>query len=110
MQKYLLITIILLSNIAFSQTYSTKSRKAIKLYERAKNLYRMGNINEALTNLDKATNTDKKFVEAYWLKADIYHNLDKPTTELENYKKAIEAGPNFSSRLYYELAEAYMRN
>ncbi len=111
MKKFLFLLIILSSVQIFAQySYSTKSRKAIKLYERAKGFYRMLNYDEALTNLDKAIKTDENFVEAYWLTADIYHNLDQRDKELEYYKKAVEAGPDYSSRLHYELGEAYMRN
>ena len=107
---FLIIIILLQVNVFAQQHYSTKSRKAIKLYERAKNFYRLYNYTEALNNLEKASNADKNFVEAYWLSADIYHTLKQPDKELEYYLKAVQAGPDYSSRLYYELAEAYMRN
>ena len=46
-----------------AQEYSTKSRKAISLFEQARITY-SSTEREALLN--KAIKKDKKFVEAYW--------------------------------------------
>ena len=63
-----------------AQEYSTKSRKAISLFEQARITY-SSTEREALLN--KAIKKDKKFVEAYWA-------LSQHVMRKNNYTKAIE--------------------
>ncbi|MGN0186624.1 MAG: OmpA family protein [Paludibacteraceae bacterium] len=87
-----------------AQYYSTKSRKAIELFERARITY---NAAERESLLTKAIGKDKKFVEAYWLQAQ--HALRN-----DNYDKALQIlvkidRPDFARRSETQamIAEIY---
>ncbi len=106
----ILVLLILVSSVSFTQNLSTTNKRAIKTYEQAKIYFNSFNNDNALKYLQHAIEFDKNFVEAYWMTADIYHQLNNREKELEFYIKAIEAKPNYSSLLYNELGEAYFRN
>lgn len=109
--KQIIIILILISTYSYSQkTYSTKSKRAIKMYEKARIFYNNYDTKNALFSLEKAIKYDEHFVEAYWMSGDIYNKINNTEKELEFYKKATQAIPHFSSQLYFELGEAYFRN
>ncbi|HRS68237.1 MAG TPA: OmpA family protein [Paludibacteraceae bacterium] len=77
------ILIVVLCHVSFTlqaDDYSTKSRKAIALYEKARISY---SSTERETLLNKAIKRDKKFVEAYWA-------LAQQVMRKKDYKQAIE--------------------
>lgn len=83
---------------AFSQTspLSTKSKKAAALFTEAINYYNQKDYQKAFRILDKATQEDSAFVEAYILKGDIISEQQKPREAIVQYKKGIYANPDFS--------------
>ncbi len=67
MKKILVIVIGLLLGVPlWAQHYSTKSKKAIEMFERARLSY---SATERAELIQKAIDKDKNFVEAYWLQA-----------------------------------------
>lgn len=104
------IIFIFLSLSVFSQTYSTKKKKAIEQFELARRNYDMGNLKDAETNLNKAIKIDKKFMEAYLLKAQLYFEIGNYKKEAEIYECALEINPNFSPKVYYLIAVSYFNS
>lgn len=91
---------------AFSQTspLSTRSKKAAALFTEAINYYDQKDFQRAIRVLDKATQEDSAFVEAYILKGDIISEQQKPREAIVQYKKGIYAKPDYSPILYYIVA------
>ena len=96
-------------NYTHSQEYTIKSKKAIKLYQEAKNAqYPSDKI--ALLNL--ALDKEPNFIEAYWELSKIYSLLDSTNAAIETLKIADQlqlAMPEKTkinlSKLYYKIGE-----
>ena len=101
---------ILMVNVCFSQRkYSIKSRKAIHYYEEATQFYRNRDNQQALENLNKALEINDQFIEAYLVKADVFHTLKNTEGEIEAYKKAISVDSDYFPRVHFNLGNAYLR-
>lgn len=107
MKTFLVIILSFAFLFGFSQeSYSTKSKKAIKYFEKAIIEYNNRNDAKAYEYLDAAIKVDGKFVEAYLLYANIYHDNGKIDKEIEYYEKVIEVKPELDGKVYYFLASA----
>jgi outer membrane protein OmpA-like peptidoglycan-associated protein/Tol biopolymer transport system component len=91
---------------AYSQTspLSTRSKKAAAMFTEAINYYDQKDYQKAMRILDKATQDDTSFVEAYILKGDILSEQRYPREAIRQYKKGIGANPDFSPVLYFIVA------
>ena len=94
------LTLVLFANgmpSGFSQTspLSTRSKKAAALFTEAINYYDQKEYQKATRILDKATQEDSAFVEAYILKGDIISEQQKPREAIVQYKRGIHANPDF---------------
>lgn len=103
--------------LAVSQSkpvYSTKSKKAIKLYEKSVELSRARNIDGAIAVLEQAVSVDPNFVEAHYSLAEqIYLFYSIRTNQNDkvalHYEKVVElTEPNAKyARVYYQLGKIY---
>mgnify|MGYP001188199819 CR=1 FL=1 len=124
MTRILLILIpffILLNGCATAQMrYSTKKKKAIKLYEEAIDAPRE-NINmqtgrpdyeSGIELLKKALDKDDEFVEAHQLIGDFYRRSGKSKEAVYHFKKALEIRPseNLNGLLFVDIGDLQMRN
>ena len=103
------LTLVLFANgmpSGCSQTspLSTRSKKAAALFTEAINYYDQKEYQKATRILDKATQEDSAFVEAYILKGDIISEQQKPREAIVQYKRGIHANPDFSPVLYFIVA------
>lgn len=98
---------------SFSQ-YSTKSKKAIKLYEKSVEQNKTRNIDGAIALLEQAIDVDSNFVEAHYSLAEQIHlfysireNQDAKITY--HYEKVVELTKPQSkyARVYYQLGKIY---
>ncbi|HBF87153.1 MAG TPA: hypothetical protein DDX39_00820 [Bacteroidales bacterium] len=104
---FVLLLLSFQSQTSFSQEeYSTKSKKAIKLFQSAMQKYDSRLDTEAIAELDNAIAIDNKFIEAYILKANIYHDNKKYLEEINEYNRAINIDSAFSPKTYLFVAEA----
>ncbi|MBN2683144.1 MAG: PD40 domain-containing protein [Bacteroidales bacterium] len=106
MRNTILTILLVISISGFTQDYSTKSKKAIKFFEKALSEFNNRNDNLAYQYLDAAIKTDPNFFEAYILYANIYHDNNQIEKEIEYYTKVVEINPEFDGKLYYFLAAA----
>jgi outer membrane protein OmpA-like peptidoglycan-associated protein len=83
---------------------STRSKKAASLFTEAIGCYDRKDFPKALRMLDKATEEDTAFVEAFLLKGDILSDQQYPREAIEQYKKGIKANPEFSPAIYFIVA------
>ena len=107
-----ILTIILVvfftNGISYSQQkYSTKSPRAIELYERAKQLYYQRNYNKAIESLEKACKEDPDFIEAVIGLSDIYTELDNPGKAIIYLAKSIQMNSAFFPASFYNLGNLY---
>lgn len=94
----------LLAQISVAQKekeYQTDSKKAIKIFEEALNLYRFVYYDQALEKLDEALAEDSNFIDVYVLKGQLYSDIRKPELAIQNYQKALSINPDFDHRLFY---------
>lgn len=92
----------------FSQDYSTTSKKAIKYYENALELFENKQIAEAAEYAYKALDKDTNFVEVYLLLGEIAYNLGNKSKEIEFFSKAVEKDSEKFPMAYYLLGLTYM--
>jgi len=91
-----------------AQDYTSTSGKAIRHFKKAMQYYDATDIINALEELKSAINCDNKFVEAYLLTADIYHDLQDYPKEVENLETAISINPNYYPFSFYNLGKALL--
>ena len=87
----------------FSQTKlpSTKSKKAERYFMDAVEFYQGKAFDKAMKALNKATEDDPYFIEAFILKGDILAEEQQFPDALTYYKQALGIDPEFSPQLYY---------
>lgn len=97
------------------QGYSTKNKRAIKLYEEARRApgesidrqtgrpdYKKG-----IELLEKAINRDDEFLEAYQLLGEFNKLIGNTKESVKHFKKSLEINPraNLNGILYFDIAE-----
>jgi len=105
-----IVTILLISSVAFGQVkYSTKSRKAIKLYEEAESLLRQRRFTSAITKLQGALEKDNDFVEAHLRLAFTYELLRELKNQQYHLEQIVRIAPNSAryKNVYYSLGKVY---
>jgi len=100
--------------------YSTKSKKAIKLFEQGreapqKNVdLRTGrpDFETGIDYLQKALKKDENFLEAHQMIGEFYRLSGKSKEAVHHYKRALEIRPsaNLNGQLYLDIGELQMRN
>lgn len=86
-------------------TYSTKNKKAIELFEQARNEPGKSidpkthgpNFAGAIVLLEKALEKDPNFWEAHMVEAEMYEELNQPYKAIDHYRKALAINPNPTS-------------
>ena len=100
--------------------YSTKKKKAIKLYEEAIDASR-DNIDmrtgrpdyeAGIELLKKALEKDDEFLEAHQLIGDFYRRSGKSKEAVYHFKRALEIRPsdNLNGLLYVDIGDLQMKN
>lgn len=72
------------ANLLAQVPLSTKNKKAIDLYGKARYTFESDN---RISLLKQAIKKDKKFVEAYWMLADEYNRINKPDDAIHLLKE-----------------------
>ncbi|MCF6360656.1 MAG: OmpA family protein [Cyclobacteriaceae bacterium] len=124
--RYLLILLlpIFLTGLASAQSYTSKNKKAIKLYTEARTLMGARSFDKAFDKLQLAINKDPNFAEAYLKLATIYRIRFQDSLQMTCYKEVVTRYPTtarFGSAWYYlglhtfeegqyEKALSYLKN
>src|SRR5277367_6337133 len=85
--------LLLLFSSAFSQTLSTKNKKAIDLYTEADNYRVRGQNDQAIRLLKQAIEKDKKFEEAYFRLGTTYRSVGDLSLSSDSFEKALVLAP-----------------
>ncbi len=102
----ILFLLVIFQGGASAQKLSTKSKKAENLYMEAGRTYVNNEYGKAASLLKQAIKKDNKFIEAYFLLADIYFTQKKFEDEYDLLTKAIEIDSTFFLTAYYNLGVA----
>ena len=113
----LLLLLLLISSATFAQQkYSSKSKKAISLFEEGmdaprlnKDQYGRENYTLGLEILNKAIDKDPTFWEAYLLAGEYAEYTNQPKLAIDFYEKAIQINPfhNSTGSTYFFLGMLY---
>jgi outer membrane protein OmpA-like peptidoglycan-associated protein len=106
MKKILLFFCISLifNQLLAQDKYSTTSKKAIKLYEEANELFKARRMEEGVEKLLKAVDVDPKFAEASYKLATTYLLYQQNNEAMKYFQKSVEAAPDndkFKGSYYY---------
>lgn len=88
-------------------TYTSTNKKAIKFFLEGRKYYEMRKETEAEKNLNKATELDPNFVEAWMTLGYLYADVRKLDKGIACFKKATEINPKFFPNNFYDLAALY---
>ena len=105
----LIIGLFSLACLAQPQTdYSSKNKKAIKLYEEAISAYNYRNHDLSTTLLNEAIEKDELFIEAYLLLSQVLAEKGKNMEAIASLEKAVKINPRYFPNAYYMLGEMYL--
>lgn len=90
--------------LLFGQSYHTRSKRAIKHFDRAVELYQDKDFAEAEIYLQKAVSADDLFLEAYGLLAQIAYDQGKTEEAILYYGRTLEIDPEGNPDGYRLLA------
>ncbi len=105
-----LVIFLLISSFTFGQPgYSTKSKKAIKLYENAQLLLRQRKFPEAIEKLNDAVAKDNDFLEAHLKLAFSYELLRNVPGQQKHLEEIVRIAPHSYKykNVYYSLGKVY---
>lgn len=88
------------------QVYTITNKKAIKNYETALDAYDKYQFIKALEWLNKATNIQPGFVEAWLLKADIFNKMGDIKNEIYCLTEVTSRQPGYFPLAFFNLAKA----
>lgn len=86
--------IIFLWSLLLTAGISAQPKSAVKLVEKAKEHMRAGTLVQATVLLTKAIAKDKKYAEAYELRAMSFQGMERIEQAKEDYEKAVELDPH----------------
>ena len=98
--------------VAFSQNYTTRTTLAPKLqkqFEKVRTQAEAKNFAEAQSALEKILQEDPTFIDGIILLANIHYDEQNYPKAIQRYREALQLGPDYQTRLYYQLALAQMR-
>ncbi|MDR0714274.1 MAG: tetratricopeptide repeat protein, partial [Bacteroidales bacterium] len=109
-RQYLLKTALCLVLIAAvaqitAQGVSSASKKAVKAYNTALEMFQHENYDAAISSLNDALKADNRFYEAYMLAAECYLETDDLPKAKEAFLHCVELNPDFFPPIYYSLAD-----
>jgi len=110
MKKYYILLFILFPRLVLGLSFPPDDKKAIKLFEQAKNAYESNLFSKSLLLLDGVLSIDSSFLEVYMLKSDIYQELDSIYPQIKSVESALKINPEKNSKLYFVLGNAYYRS
>ncbi len=102
---FLFLFIFFVFQICIAQKYSTKSRKAIKYFEKSIKHYGNYSYGQALIDAKKAIKKDSNFIEVYYLMSDIFSSQKRYEEKINSLKKTISINPEKNKFTYLNLSK-----
>lgn len=110
MRYALLLFLVLYSAIALAQPkkqYTIDSKKAIKQYEEAIALYDQRQYAAAVKILEEVTQNEPKFIEAFYMLAQVYDDLREGEKTIAPLEKALAINEKYYPEGWLMLAESH---
>lgn len=106
---FLLFLIISVTWLNAQPLLSSKSKKAIELYQTADNFRVRGQYKQAIDLLEQAIEKDKNFFEAYFRLGQTYKSFKQCPNAIENFEKGLALVKDERAKrgFWFELGEAY---
>lgn len=106
----LILILLLILPVLAQVPLSTKSQKAIELYQEADNYRVRGQNQEAIRLLNQALDKDKNFAEAYYRLGLVYMTLKNYPVAISNFEKGLSLTTDARKQkvYWYDLGEAYL--
>ena len=107
---YILVACLAPAVLLAQPALSTKSKKAIELYNRADNYRVRGQHQQAIDLLNEAIQRDKKFVEAYYRLGLVYMTTKRYPLAVQHFETAasLTADEKKHRVIWFDLGEAYL--
>jgi outer membrane protein OmpA-like peptidoglycan-associated protein/Tol biopolymer transport system component len=103
-RAWLMMILLVVSGYTLAQNYSSSSRKAIKKFEEARNCLENRDEACAETALLKAIKSDREFIEAYQMLAQIYYDQGRVEEAITHFATSLEIDPQVNPDGYRLLA------
>ena len=105
MRCFFFIILILFPAVLFSQEkYHSSSKKAVKHFEQALKAFDSKDDENALKSVNKAIKADNGFVEAYFMKAQIYKEREDYLNAILYFEQGLGINPEINPSGYLTLA------
>jgi len=103
MNRFLLIVVIFLSfsDLQAQEQFSTSSKRAARALQEALKQSGIREYDAALEKIKDALKRDKKFVEAYIVRGQVYEAKNNPAKALDSYQRAIDLNSNIFPKVLY---------
>ncbi|HEY5327682.1 MAG TPA: tetratricopeptide repeat protein, partial [Mucilaginibacter sp.] len=90
---------------AQQRQYATANKQAIKYFALANQSLDEDLYDEAIAQLQKATEADDKFVEAHFVLADVYRLTKQHQLAILQYLKVIRLNPDYNRSVYLKIGD-----
>lgn len=104
------LCLIVAVNQSAAQSYSSKNKKAVKLYETALIYFEKHNYNDFFRTIDQVLLTDDKFIEAYLISMQAYMENGDMANAIGAGEKAYMLNATFYPFLSVKLGELELKN
>ncbi|MBK8807474.1 MAG: hypothetical protein IPO21_12870 [Bacteroidales bacterium] len=109
LELILLLFIISVGLKAQDKKFSTNNQKAIGYYEAAQKYYNTEVYKSCLDNIENALEADSLFLEAYFLKAEVYFELKDFKNEVATYNKIVSIKEMDNPKFFLLKGEAELK-
>ncbi len=106
---FLTILFVMSSNILFSQSYKSSSKKAVKYFEKARQEFLNDNA-KSLMYVEKSLSYDENYLDAILLKAELYQTTLKDSLALISYNRIFEIDSMAYPKSAISMAKLYMKH
>lgn len=106
MKKLMIVSIVLLGHVAFSQPTASDGKKTTRLFQQAREAYDSRQYAKSLEIIDHVLSIDSCYADAYLMKSDIYNDLDSIVPQIKALETVIRLKSNLSPKLHYILGNA----
>ena len=114
MKQFLAISFLISSyistGICYSQSFHTRSNKALKIYDEGVTAYDYLDLNKAEQSFKAAISIDREFFEAYMMLGELMEKQRRYPEAVLNYRIAVKLDSMFFKPVFFSLGMAEMKS
>ena len=107
---FFLISYFAAGGISHSQSYHTRSNKALKVYNEGVTAYEYFDLGKAELSFKEAIAIDREFFEAYMMLGELMAKQRRYTEAVTNYRTAVKLDSIFFKPVFFSLGMAEMKS